>query len=204
MNIELILARKRLTLYEATTVVKERFSGSNYDHALALVIEAIGNGDLPSTRAFTTIRQGRPDEAQIPLGIDSSIIDTTNLLAWLVSIAPALTAGAEPANVGPGDTAVCGPVACPDIPGKIPRTAVGKLAIKAAWQIECDTKRAATAREVVTRLQEWADAGSEPATLSKSDKNKKAVIWLTGKGAAKLYDVDACGKALETWRKSCA
>lgn len=88
------------------------------------------------------------------------------------------------------------------VPGRTPRTAIGKLTIKAAWMIEGETNRAATATQVMTRLQEWADDGTEPGALLKSDKQKRAVIWVTGKAKPKPFDADACGKALETWQKS--
>jgi hypothetical protein len=87
-------------------------------------------------------------------------------------------------------------------PGKMPNVAVGKLAIKAAWQIECESKRVATAKAVIALLQEWADAGSVPETLICSDKPKHGVKWRTSKGAEKPYDVEACGKALKSWLKS--
>jgi hypothetical protein len=41
----------------------------------------------------------------------------------------------------------------PDIPGKLPRVAIGRLAVTAAWQIECEFNRAATADKVIERLQ---------------------------------------------------
>lgn len=86
--------------------------------------------------------------------------------------------------------------------GKLPNTSMGKLAIKAAWLIEGETNRAATAKQVMTRLQEWADGGHEPATLLKSDKKNHAVKWITGKRVEKSYDIEACGKTLETWTDS--
>lgn len=88
------------------------------------------------------------------------------------------------------------------IPGKLPNTSMGKLAIKAAWLIEGESKRAATAKQVMARLQDWADGGHEPATLLKSDKKNHAVIWITGKRVEKPYDIEACGKTLETWMAS--
>jgi hypothetical protein len=88
------------------------------------------------------------------------------------------------------------------VPGKLPNTAMGKLAMAAAWQIEIQTERSASAKQVVTLLQEWADGGKEPGTLLKSDKQNSAVIWITGKGKTKSFDIGACEKALETWMKS--
>lgn len=89
-----------------------------------------------------------------------------------------------------------------NVPGKMPRTAMGKLAIEAAWQSELRTKRAATAKQVMKLLQEWADDGKEPENLLKSDKQNNAVIWITGKRVSKIFGIEACGKALETWQKS--
>lgn len=89
-----------------------------------------------------------------------------------------------------------------EIPGKPPLREVGKLAIKAAWQIECETKRRASAKEVMTRLQGWADAGNESDTLMKSLPAKRAVQWLTTKGAHREYTTEACQEALQRWNES--
>lgn len=88
------------------------------------------------------------------------------------------------------------------IPGKMPNTGIGKLAIKAAWEIENETKRAATDKAVMERLQLWADSGEEPAILLKSDKQKHAVEWRTIGGRKKPYDIEACRKTLAGWIKS--
>jgi len=87
-------------------------------------------------------------------------------------------------------------------PGKEPRVASRKMAIKAAWQIERKTGRAALAKDVITLLQEWACEGKESDTLIKSSEEKRGVIWRTNNGEERLFDVDACGKALESWMKS--
>lgn len=87
-------------------------------------------------------------------------------------------------------------------PGKEPNTSVGKLAVKAAWEIECTEGRRATDIQVMDRLQKWADNGSEPAFLKKSDLAKRSVIWLTSKYKEKIYTLEACQKALESWNKS--
>lgn len=85
------------------------------------------------------------------------------------------------------------------IPGKLPRIAVGRLAVKAAWEIELETKRAATVPDVMKRLQSWADEGKEPEYLIRSDRKKKCVVWNAG-GKEKDYDEKACGKAIERWK----
>ena len=89
-----------------------------------------------------------------------------------------------------------------DIPGKVPRTGMGKLAIKAAWQIECKTQHPANANDVMTRLQGWANTKSESDVLLESRKDKHGVDWQTVKGVTKLYDLGACAKALAKWKKS--
>ena len=89
-----------------------------------------------------------------------------------------------------------------DIPGKLPNISVGRLAILAAWQIECETKRAASRDEVMAMLQKWATDGSHPETLIKAAKEKRAVEWNTTELKPKIYDIEACGKALKTWIES--
>ena len=88
------------------------------------------------------------------------------------------------------------------IPGKLPRIEIAKLAIKAAWEIEQKTKRTASAKDVMQRLQDWAEGGNEPEVLMRAEKNKRAVSWRTVKGAEKSWDVQACGTALQRWIKS--
>jgi len=87
-------------------------------------------------------------------------------------------------------------------PGKLPNTSVGRLAIKAAWQIECETHRAASRDDVMVRLQKWADDGCELEVLVRSNKPKRGVEWQTKDAKSKLYDIQACGKTLQTWTKS--
>lgn len=89
-----------------------------------------------------------------------------------------------------------------DIPGKLPNISVGRLAILAAWQIECEIKRAASRDEVMARLQKWATDGIYPETLIKAAKEKRAVEWNTTDMKPKIYDIEACGKALKTWIES--
>ncbi len=87
-------------------------------------------------------------------------------------------------------------------PGKLPSNSAGKLAVKAAWEIECKEKRSATDKEVMGRLQEWADSGTEPDVLKKSDKANRAVVWMTTRYKEKLYTLEACQKTLEKWNGS--
>ncbi|MDO9227451.1 MAG: hypothetical protein Q8M09_00340 [Pseudomonadota bacterium] len=86
------------------------------------------------------------------------------------------------------------------IPGTLPPVASGQLAIKAAWQIECETKRRATDKEVMDRLQQWANSGQEDALLKSLPSH--AVEWLTKKQEKRVFTLEACQKALAKWHKS--
>lgn len=82
-------------------------------------------------------------------------------------------------------------------PGKLPRTAIGKLVIKVAWEIECKFKRFATASEVIKELQNRVD--EEDFLVENSTHGVK---WTTTKLKVKNYDIETCGKSLNTWHKS--
>ncbi len=83
------------------------------------------------------------------------------------------------------------------LPGRLPRTAVGKLAIKAAWEIECETKRVATVHAVIAKLQTRVDTEDALTAVIKN-----GVSWMTGGLKVKDFDIDACSKALKTWHSS--
>lgn len=82
-----------------------------------------------------------------------------------------------------------------------PHTAVGKLAVKAAVEIEHSTGRRATKKAVMEKLQEWADGGCHPDVLLKSNKTCKSVTWLTGKSEQKEFTIEACEKTLGKWSR---
>ena len=83
----------------------------------------------------------------------------------------------------------------------VPRTAISKLAIKAAKQLENNTHRRSTAKQVMELLQIWADAGSEPETLIRSEKTKHAVLWNTSDGISRSYSLQACEKTMNRYNK---
>lgn len=93
------------------------------------------------------------------------------------------------------------PIAC-EIPGKEFNVSSRRLAVKAAWEIECETGRAATDKATMERLQLWADAGKEPDVLLRSDRPNRAVKWLTTSRGERDFDIDACRKTLAEWMKS--
>jgi len=82
--------------------------------------------------------------------------------------------------------------------GKMPNTAIGKLAIQAAIELERSTNKKATAKMVIEKLQSWVD-GEYPELVGKTPNGVK---WVTLKGIEKNFGIDACGKALEKWNKS--
>jgi hypothetical protein len=83
----------------------------------------------------------------------------------------------------------------------IPSRAVGKLAVKAAILIERETNRPASARQVMERLQKWADNGDEADILIAADIENRAVVWLTGKRKNTDFTIEACAKTLNNWYK---
>jgi hypothetical protein len=83
------------------------------------------------------------------------------------------------------------------IPGKMPNIAIGQLAIKVAWKIECETGRRATANQVIQRLQKM-----EPEEPVIEAVIANGVKWSLKKGGEKRYDVGACAKTLENWNKT--
>jgi hypothetical protein len=83
------------------------------------------------------------------------------------------------------------------LPGRLPRTAIGKLVIKAAWEIEWETKRVATVDAVIAKLQTRVDTEDALTAVIKN-----GVSWMTGGLKVKDFDIDACSKALKTWHSS--
>jgi hypothetical protein len=87
-----------------------------------------------------------------------------------------------------------------ELPGKMPRTAVGKLAIKAAWQIECETGRKTSSDKVMERLHDWAKKGSEGELIRPFSNG---VVWITKKERKeKNYWITDCGRHLDNWYQS--
>lgn len=86
--------------------------------------------------------------------------------------------------------------------GKMPRTEVGKLTVKAAWEMECETGERTTADIVMARLQAWANArpNNHPALIKVIPHG---VVWATKKERKeKKYMIEDCGKHLADWYKS--
>ena len=76
---------------------------------------------------------------------------------------------------------------------------ITKLAITAAWEIECEIKRIATVTEVIKRLQEWVANKNYPDLI---EIIPHGVKWMTTAPDEKAYDVEACRKTLRAWHKN--
>ena len=84
-------------------------------------------------------------------------------------------------------------------PGKMPNTTIGKLAILAAWEIECETLEIAEPPKVIERLQAWVTIKKYPALV---ESTPHGVKWETTTYKKKEFTLEACQKALGTWNMS--
>lgn len=133
--------------------------------------------------------------------IEAAILDAARLLCELAGVAlPGWVDAAATAKVkAEADTSQSGD----EIPGKIPKTANCKLAIKAAWEIEKEAGKRATANQVIERLQTWVDHKDNPKAVTElTHKIPNGVKWVTCAGKENNYDIEACRKTLENWNKS--
>lgn len=90
----------------------------------------------------------------------------------------------------------------PAPPGKIPNVDIGKLAIEAAWEMECATGLPAAPKAVIKKLQEWSVIRKEKWL---GEVTKTGVKWTSMvTGSEKDYGIGACTKTLQVWRKSYA
>lgn len=77
--------------------------------------------------------------------------------------------------------------------------AITKLAITAAWEIECKISREATAKEVIKRLQEMVTSLMYAELI---EIIPHGVTWMTSNSDHKPYRIDACRATLKKWNKS--
>lgn len=84
-----------------------------------------------------------------------------------------------------------------DIPGKMPNVKIGQLAVKAAWNIERETNKKASASAVIKMLQDWV--ATEDILLF---VKPHGVEWTTSNFTTTIYDVKTCSKTLSVWNKS--
>lgn len=103
-----------------------------------------------------------------------------------------------------------------DIPCvSLSRSAITKLALKAAWQIECEFNAGKSSLQkmspsiervaVMERLRKWAKDGSEAETLKAGGEEPLTVIWspksTRNKSNEKTYNIDSLKKCLAGWHK---
>lgn len=74
--------------------------------------------------------------------------------------------------------------------------AITELAIRAAWQLECQTGRKASAKDVIKMLQSWV--GSRDHTELR-EILPHGVKWMTISNVEKDYNNEACRKTLTAW-----
>ncbi len=164
-----------------------------------IVVRQLDDVELPEDSAYALLEKVIGNLRKAVIGICAPDWDGLLGCAFITDSFADEWMRVAPEKVGAGATAVENP----DIPGKLPRIAIGRLAVTAAWQIECESKRAATADKVIEQLQAWATGGEYSDILLRAEPKKRAVIWMRKKtGLGKEYDVGACGKTLNEWRKS--
>jgi hypothetical protein len=83
------------------------------------------------------------------------------------------------------------------IPGKIPRNAINRLAIEVAWEIECATKKRATANDVILKLHKLVETN---AILL--ERIPHGVMWSTRDGTEAKFNISACRKTISGWNDS--
>ena len=198
----------RYTLEEAAEAIANG-GGERDTSMLRKLKDAARKGNL------TVYEPGRNAVYEYGTGKDAEVVREfyeeaccNDLNAWLEANEKRITfrfpapAELKPEDGTPSTADIQGELSRVTLPGKLPRTAAGELAVEAAWEIECETGRAATDKAVMARLQEWAIDGTKPETLLSADKGKREVQWRTLKGRAKVYDIEACGKTLKAWLKT--
>jgi hypothetical protein len=116
------------------------------------------------------------------------------MLFDFVSVAPAAMEQASP------DTANRKTSKANDEPPAVTKglVTISRLAIKAAWEIECEKKRKASATEVIKRLQEWVTANQYEELIAVIPHGVK---WMTTAPDEKRYDIGACSATLRSWHK---
>lgn len=76
---------------------------------------------------------------------------------------------------------------------------ITRLAITAAWEIECQSKQKAPAKKVIERLQEWVTSKRYADLI---EIIPHGVKWMTTAPDEKPYDIDACRATLKAWHSS--
>jgi hypothetical protein len=109
--------------------------------------------------------------------------------------------GEQPTIIEPTQDQIISSKANNPPPGKMPNVDIGKLAIEAAWEIQCITGRRPSAKTVIKKLQEWAIEPKKEPWLVKPSAT--GVFWTSMTTEdTKDYGIGACTKTLQVWRKT--
>ncbi|HDR9076028.1 TPA: hypothetical protein QDA97_004841 [Burkholderia vietnamiensis] len=110
--------------------------------------------------------------------------------------------GGRGVDATPPKEVIQDPESVPCVPGKA--ISITKLALKAAWKIESESKRHASPDEVIAVLQSWINTDEDDEYILRSLEDTEetdGVFWVTAGGARKSYGLEACRKALADWHK---
>lgn len=92
-----------------------------------------------------------------------------------------------------------------DAPHTPKRTrAIGRIALKAAWQIQCEKSRPATPKETFVRLIEWWETQSSFAggVIVGFDQKEQALRWhVEGYTDGKPFKIKDCRYVVKEWQK---
>ena len=91
-----------------------------------------------------------------------------------------------------------------NIPGKQPRTNMGRLAIRLAWRHEVETGTRATSADLMRLLREHARENDKPKWLGDPSidvAGEDAVTFFVGE-VMKTYRLQSCKRVLREWRSS--
>ena len=85
------------------------------------------------------------------------------------------------------------------IPGKMPLRGIGKLAIKAAYEIESSTGKLASVHQVFAKFNQWILEDKEPILIKVT---LRQVTWMTSNNEERIYTHETCGKTLKKWNST--
>lgn len=192
-----------ITIWEAACI----YSGHD-PRAMSDVVGADGSGlDLSDEeRLLISACNAQQIDHFSPSGTSicsDTPIDRQSFACWLMRSEPTKEIGEQLASdTSAAPQPVTGEAPIRPIPGKLPRTAASRLAIVAAWEIECEFGRAASVNEVFERLVEWSNGEQHIETLRPYNPKKKEIPWVTSKGEERSFSREACTTALSRWKKS--
>ncbi|MBB5189599.1 hypothetical protein HNQ50_000309 [Silvimonas terrae] len=179
-----ILQSQLPAFYEQVTHRSQRMS---YSYSINIEVDRRRTPVREAIAATTAMREVFNDKDCNPNVLRMIVLSKSELDAWLSEyLATDHPLPKRPPPVTP--------------PGYLGRNEITKLAIKAAWEIECQTSDRASPQEVMRLLYTWAEDKVE--CLKSANRAKRLVIWQTTKLDLAEFTLEACGKALVRWHES--